>query len=935
MLRTIQTTGSRPLVFIRLISEKKALTNVYQPPALNELDKKWRQRWNEVYHNGSIHSSLGNDQKGIEEGDQKKETFYCLTMFPYPSGKLHLGHQRVFTISDVIARFKKLQGYDVIHPMGWDAFGLPAENAAVERGADPSDWTEQNVQHMKTQIDLMMTDFSWDREINTSSPDYYIWTQKLFTLLFEHGLAYRAGAVINWDPVDQTVLANEQVDAEGRSWRSGAIVEKRELEQWFIGITKYAESLLDDLKLLDGWPEKVKAMQKNWIGLSKGADIEFPTCSKEFPYLKIYTSRPDTLFSVQFIALALDHPLVKKCAETDTKLSSFIENHFDVESGNTLKDGYELQNVQASIPLNVDGSSNETYNIPIFAAPYVLGSYGHGAVMGCPAHDKRDQAFWQLHRPGEQVIQTVGSYESSGVSESIFTEKGVLYDKSKLPNGLDTLGMFNGLSSTEAAEKICKLLEELKRGGATTQLRIRDWLISRQRYWGAPIPIIHCESCGPVSVPDKDLPVLLPKISTKKFGKGNPLSTIDSFVNTTCPSCGSAAKRETDTMDTFIDSSWYFFRFCDPQNTNKMFSHAKASKHMPVDIYTGGVEHAILHLLYSRFIAKFLGDIGMWDGKTLHNEPIKRLVTQGMVHGKTYKDPENGRFLKPEEVDLSNPNTPVIIETGKTASVSYEKMSKSKYNGVDPATCIGKYGADAVRAYTLFSAPISDVLLWNEEQILGTERWLKKVLRLSQEIAIAVKENKTTIKIAENNCIELNGKSYAISSLKKSEIEVYNATEMFTAKISNSIDVDYSLNTIVSDCMKMTNLLQTAVKDQTLPEVLLDSYKKLLICMAPITPAVAEECWEFIAVQLNQPWQSIFNESYPKSRPALLSTMNYNIIVNGKRLMSFDLEADLLSLSENGIQQMVNEHLPDKHKIKVELIKKMVVKKGLVSFVCK
>lgn len=919
----------RPISFGRLYSVSKQGSFSSSLP-LNALDKKWKQRWNEVFPNGSIHSSL---EDSSAEGKNKKP-FYCLTMFPYPSGNLHLGHQRVYTISDVIARYRKLKGYNVIHPMGWDAFGLPAENAAVERGVDPSDWTEQNVEHMKKQFDLMLTDFNWDREINTSSPDYYKWTQKLFTLLFEHGLAYRAGAVINWDPIDQTVLANEQVDANGHSWRSGALVEKRELEQWFIGITKYAESLLEDLKLLDGWPEKVKSMQKNWIGLSKGADIEFPTTSDEFLALKIYTSRPDTIFSVQFIALALDHPIVKNAAEFDPELAQFIEKHSDPEKNTTLKDGYEIKGIFASLPINVEGSIEDSFDIPIFAAPYVLGSYGHGAVMGCPAHDLRDLEFWNLHKPDHRAIQTIGPCKSKSISEGTFTETGILYDNRVLPDGLGSIGIFNEMTSAEAADKICDILAHFKRGSKSTQLRIRDWLISRQRYWGAPIPIIHCDSCGPVAVPDKDLPVLLPKISTKNFGKGNPLGSIESFVNTTCPSCGSHAKRETDTMDTFIDSSWYFFRFCDPLNKNEIFDFKKASENMPVDIYTGGVEHAILHLLYSRFISKFLGSINMWDGKSFNDEPIKRLITQGMVHGKTYKDPDSGRFLKPDEVIMDIPGNPIVRETGKAASVSYEKMSKSKYNGVDPATCIGKYGADAVRAHTLFSAPIADVLLWNEEQILGTERWLKKVVKMSLDVITAVTESNGNLEMTSKEGVLLNGKVYTVSLFGKRELDVYNYTEEFTAKISSSIEIDLSLNTIISDCMKMTNILQNALKNGTLSEVLLDSYKKLLICMSPVTPSVAEECWENLALLLKKPWKSIFTESFPESRPILLSTVNYNVIINGKRVHSFSSDTELLNLSENDVQRLVNDELSPKLQIDPQKVKKMVVKKGVISFVC-
>lgn len=932
MLRRARASRSFSPIFRRYASGQEGSLGSSHNTPLNELDKKWKKRWNEVFPNGSIHSRLNDSSRSENNG---KDSFYCLTMFPYPSGNLHMGHQRVYTISDVIARFKKLKGYNVIHPMGWDAFGLPAENAAVERGADPADWTEQNVEQMKKQFDLMLVDFDWEREINTSSPDYYKWTQKLFTLLFEKGLAYRAGAVINWDPVDQTVLANEQVDSEGRSWRSGALVEKRELEQWFIGITKYAEELLNDLTLLEGWPEKVKAMQKNWIGLSKGADIDFPVSSEQFSNIRVYTSRPDTLFSVQFLALSLEHPIVTELARSNPELAQFIDLHSESDIHSTLKDGFELKGIRASIPLTVDGTTNETFDVPIFAAPYVIGGYGSGTVMGCPAHDSRDNAFWSQHRPGQAVKPTIRPLSGETAPEDLITETGIVSDNLNLPNGLLHLGKFNGLTSAEAGSLVCESLSKAQRGGTSTQLRIRDWLISRQRYWGAPIPIIHCDSCGAVPVPDKDLPVLLPKVSTKNFGKGNPLGSIESFVNTKCPSCGGDARRETDTMDTFIDSSWYFFRFCDPHNSEAIFDYEKASRTMPVDLYTGGVEHAILHLLYSRFISKFLGDAGLWNGKNFNNEPIKRLVTQGMVHGKTYKDPENGKFLKPDEITLSASGVPMAKNSGKEALVSYEKMSKSKYNGVDPAACIKKYGADAVRAHTLFSAPISDVLLWNEELILGIERWLKKVLKMSSEVVMASQTSKSTIKASETSGIILNGEHYELSLLSPKELQIYNATEEFTAKISQSIDVDLSLNTIVLDYMKLTNLLQSAFKERVLHEIILDSYKKLLICMAPVVPAIAEECWEILLRGTNQTWSSIFSQKFPDSKPALLNIVSYNVIINGKRVCAISSDEKLIGLPEQEILSLVVENLPPKKNIDTNRISKMVVKKGVISLVCK
>ncbi|KAF3992600.1 hypothetical protein FT663_02253 [Candidozyma haemuli var. vulneris] len=892
---------------------------------LNEIDKKWMQKWKEAAIDG------------VERPNKNGKSFYCLSMFPYPSGTLHLGHQRVYTISDVIARFKRLQGYDVIHPMGWDAFGLPAENAAVERGINPAVWTETNIAKMKDQMELMLANFDWDREVNTSSPDYYKWTQKIFTLLFENGLAYRKGAEINWDPIDQTVLANEQVDSEGKSWRSGAKVEKRTLEQWFIGITKYASALQNDLKLLDEWPDKVKAMQKHWIGESHGAEIVFPSQGSSQDSVTVFTSRPDTLFSVQFIALALNHPIVQEIAQNDKDLAEYIalaKNDDDPLS----KSGYLMENVKVTLPIDINGEQKRDFDVPVYVAPYVLGSYGHGAVMGCPAHDERDSAFWALHMPGVPVRPTVGPSDKKKVAEQkgLFTAKnGKLYDGSILKNGVPSLGNLFDVSSKEAGKKIMTLLEKNHTGGKATQFKIRDWLISRQRYWGAPIPIVHCDSCGPVAVPDKDLPVLLPKIDGKSFGSGNPLDKLESFVHTTCPSCGGPAKRDTDTMDTFIDSSWYFFRYLDSQNLNKVFDHDKATRHMPVDLYVGGVEHAILHLLYSRFISKFLGDIGMWDGKDVRNEPIKKLVTQGMVHGKTFTDPESGRFLKPEEVDLSDASRPKIKATGLVPSVSFEKMSKSKYNGVDPAKCIETYGADAVRAHILFSAPISDQLNWNEDQIQGIERWLKKVINLKDDVIKMVSSSQSMS--TEGNTfkdIELAGEVYDQIVLSEKELNLYNDIRFYTNKISKSVEVDLSFNTIISDFMKMTNALQAAVKDGNFyPAIILDAYERLLVVMSPATPSIAEECWEGLAKGFGKPFTSIFNESFPTSEPIASPYTNFNIFINGKARHSMQALRSLASESEEKVLSIALAEGPVKKFVGDKAIKKLIVKEGLISII--
>lgn len=877
-------------------------------PQLSQLHTKWLEKWKGEFPGRSLHPKKA-------KGSKSQETFYCLSMFPYPSGTLHLGHQRVYTISDVISRFKRLRGYNVVHPMGWDAFGLPAENAAVERGINPGVWTEQNIAKMKSQMELMMADFDWDREVNTSSPDYYKWTQKLFTLMFENGLAYRKGAEINWDPVDQTVLANEQVDAQGRSWRSGAKVEKRILEQWFIGITKYAAALEQDLKDLD-WPDKVKAMQRNWIGQSQGAHVVFR--SQEMGNLTVFTTRLDTLFSVQFLALSCSHPLVEKLKRNDRKLAEFVEATESLDDP-TSKTGYKLD-FCVSMPLSTSGSVPETYNIPVFVAPYVLSGYGTGAVMGCPAHDERDMEFWRTHFPNDPIIPTIRKTDCSEIDTGA---GGFL--SSDLPGGR-SLGEFNGLSSEEAAQKLAKILSEQLLGGPTTNYKIRDWLISRQRYWGAPIPIIHCNDCGEVPVPDKDLPVTLPAIEGASFIGGSPLAKFDEFVNTECPKCNGPAKRDTDTMDTFIDSSWYFFRYADAKNADRIFDYDKASKIMPVDTYIGGVEHAILHLLYSRFVSKFLADCGLWDGSQLKGEPIRKLVTQGMVHGKTYTDPKSGAFLKPDEVVFTS-SGPKIKSSGEDPLVTFEKMSKSKYNGTDPVTSIGQYGADAVRAQILFAAPVGDVLNWNESHILGIQRWLKKVLRLGSEV-VKPRQFKASFAPLKSDGLLLE---------TNEEIALHNMFASFTQKIAKSIDEDLSFNTIVSDYMKMTNYLQDALASQTTikKENLLAAYKILLIVMSPVTPAVAEECWERLLTSLGQKWQSILHELYPQSLIIESPHGKFTVMVNGKKLTTFVGEKSLIEMGEKDVVAHVSRLSEVKPHVEGKAILKVILKPGVIGIVCK
>ncbi|CAN3503863.1 leucine--tRNA ligase, mitochondrial [Diutina catenulata] len=923
---------TRPVVCRRLLT---SASKVHLP----DLDAKWAQRW--LAESGSFHP-------GKDQTPANAPSFYCLSMFPYPSGMLHLGHVRVYTISDVVARFKRAKGYQVIHPMGWDAFGLPAENAAVERGVNPAVWTRSNIEKMKQQMQLMLADFDWDREVSTCSPDYYKWTQKIFLLLYEHGLAYRKEAEINWDPVDQTVLANEQVDADGRSWRSGAVVEKRNLEQWFIGITKYAGALDADLKQLDQWPHKVKAMQKNWIGTSHGAEVTFELAGAD--PVTVFTSRPDTLMSVQFVAVALTHPVAQAAAAQDPELAAFIKAQQSLppkaRDEPDSKEGYQLKGVRATVPL-------AGCDVPVYVAPYVLGTYGHGAVMGCPGHDQRDFDFWQTHHPGQDVVQVVAEVEESPkkAKKAPLVQKettavpycgktGILAEKSaRFPLGVASLGPYASLSTKDAARSITQALSDAGCGGPSTQYKIRDWLISRQRFWGAPIPIVHCNSCGTVPVPDAELPVMLPNIDGEVFGKGNPLTKLEEFTKTTCPSCGNEhARRETDTMDTFMDSSWYFFRYLDAKNESQPFDYAKASRSMPVDLYIGGVEHAILHLLYSRFLSKFLADAGLWGSKEAAEfayEPFKRLVTQGMVHGKTYTDPATGRFLKPDELtaDLK------VAGTGEPASVSFEKMSKSKYNGVDPQQAIQQFGADATRAQMLFSAPVSDVLNWNEEHISGVTRWLEKVLALAHQVGdyAVASPQRPADDVTEDVGVSLallGQPEWQQPQLNSHEYALFNDIQHYLGRISATVDDDLAMNTIISDYMKMTNALVAGLKADSYldPRVVVDCFKKLLVVMAPVTPCVAEEAWEILAHKLGEAHRSIFHQRFPEPQVLVSPYTNYNVFVNGKARATFRGLKSLVEQSQDDVVAQVLA-LDQVSKFVGGQLKKVIVKPGVVSLI--
>ncbi|MEY3171947.1 MAG: leucyl-tRNA synthetase, partial [Pseudomonadota bacterium] len=602
--------------------------------------------------------------------DSKKPKYYCLSMFPYPSGKLHMGHVRNYTIGDVLSRFHRMLGFNVLQPMGWDAFGLPAENAALQNKSAPADWTYSNIDYMKHQLKQLGLAIDWKREIATCRPEYYKWEQWLFTQLFKKKLIYKKISTVNWDPIDQTVLANEQV-IDGKGWRSGAVVEKKEIPQYFMKITEYAEELLNDLDSLEGWPEQVKIMQKNWIGKSYGCEIEFDI--KDYAdSVKIYTTRPDTLLGVTYIAIAAEHPLTSFIKKNNPTIEAFVN---ECTRGSVAE-----ADLATAEKIGIDSGLRAIHpitqkEVPVWIANYVLMNYGSGAVMAVPAHDERDFHFAKKYKLEiEQVIEPIDS-KTINIYEAAYTEHGRLINS----------GEFNGLEFQSAFDAIVKKLTSLNKGKKTTQFRLRDWGISRQRYWGCPIPIIKCHSCGEVPVPEKDLPVVLPE-NIVMNGVGSPIKQAESFFKTTCPSCGKDAERETDTMDTFVESSWYFARYPSYDNQNAMVDE-RSNYWMPVDQYIGGIEHAILHLLYARFFNKLLRDLGLIK----HKEPFKNLLTQGMV-----------------------------LKNGT-------KMSKSKGNTVDPQSLIDQFGADTARLFIMFADPPEQSLEWSDSGVEGANRFLKRL----------------------------------------------------------------------------------------------------------------------------------------------------------------------------------------------------------------
>ncbi|MEQ8999640.1 MAG: leucine--tRNA ligase [Coleofasciculus sp. B1-GNL1-01] len=844
-----------------------------------EIEEKWQTHWS--------HQNLDQTQ---DKADKPK--FYALSMFPYPSGNLHMGHVRNYTITDVIARKSRMQGYRVLHPMGWDAFGLPAENAAIQRGVHPAKWTYQNITQMQSELKRLGLSYDWNRELATCAPDYYKWTQWIFLQFLHAGLAYQKEAAVNWDPIDQTVLANEQVDSEGRSWRSGAKVERKLLRQWFLKITDYAEQLLNDLDKLEGWPERVKLMQANWIGKSVGAYLEFPIIGLE-EKIGVFTTRPDTVYGVTYVVLAPEHPLTPKVTTPDRKaaVDAFIQE---------VTQESELERTAEDKPKRGIPTGGKAMNpftgekIPIWIADYVLYEYGTGAVMGVPAHDARDFQFAKEQQlPIKTVIVAADAADPKAEPKQAYTEPGVVVNSD----------LFNGMESIAAKAEIVKYAERKGWGKARIQYRLRDWLISRQRYWGAPIPVIYCPDCGIVPVPEQDLPVALPENVAMSGGRVASLSQVEGWADVPCPTCGTAAKRETDTMDTFIDSSWYFLRYPDANNHQQVFDSSKTNDWMPVDQYVGGIEHAILHLLYSRFFTKFLRDRGLLN----FDEPFQRLLTQGMVQGLTYMNPRTGKWIPSVEVNPSDPKDP---ETGETLEVSYKTMSKSKYNGVAPEEVINKYGADTARMFILFKAPPEKDLEWDDADVEGQFRFLNRVWRLVEEFTAKGTNRSTTTP----------------NELSKPEKDLRRAIHTAIKEVTDDLDGDYQFNTAVSELMKLSNALGDA-KCKNSP-VYAEGIETLILLLAPFAPHIAEELWHGIghtdSVHL-QPWCTFEPEALVADEITLV------IQIMGKTRGTIQVPADS---DKSALEQYARESEVAQRYITGKTVKKVIVVPGkLVNFV--
>ena len=814
------------------------------------VEKKWQELWqqNQVFR--------------VSENTEKPK-YYLLEMFPYPSGRIHMGHVRNYAIGDVVARFKRMQGFNVLHPMGWDAFGMPAENAAIEHGTHPAKWTYENIDSMRKQLKRMGLSYDWQREFATCDESYYRWEQLIFLKMFERGLAYKKGSTVNWCPDCQTVLANEQVE-DGSCWRCHNLVEAKELEQWFFKITDYADELLDWTEKLPGWPERVLAMQRNWIGKSYGCEIEFPVAGKS-EKVKVFTTRPDTLFGATFMSLAPEHPLVRTLVTAEqqqavAEFTSQVERQDKIArtSGDLEKLGV-FTGAYCVNPLTGK-------NIPVYLANFVLMDYGTGAVMAVPAHDQRDFEFaGKYGLPIQVVIQPEGDSLIAGQLAEAYVGPG------KLVNS----GQFDGIDNEAAKEKIAEYLDQRKEGRKTVNFRLRDWGVSRQRYWGTPIPIIYCDSCGAVPVPEQDLPVLLPKDVELTGEGGSPLARHQEFIKVACPSCGRPARRESDTFDTFVESSWYFARYACPDYTDGPLDKKAVNYWLPVDQYIGGIEHAVMHLLYARFYTKVLRDLGLLDV----DEPFANLLTQGMVCMETQRCQEHG-WLYPEQVADGK-----CVQCGKPAVIGRnEKMSKSKKNVIDPNQLIDQYGADTARLFSLFAAPPEKDLEWNEQGVEGCFRFLNRVWR-------AVHDN-----------LELIQTAAVTSNAQGDGAELRRKIHQTIKKVTEDVDGRFHFNTAIAAVMELVNAIYGFKSPNDHAGVMREALETVVRLLTPFVPHVSEELWQLLGHQ-----ETIETAGWPTWDPAALLADEIDLViqVNGKvrGKVAVAVSADQLAIEKAALEE--------------------------------
>ncbi|NOQ52174.1 MAG: leucine--tRNA ligase [Desulfuromonadaceae bacterium] len=821
------------------------------------VEQKWQEKWRQ-------------EQTFRASETSNKPKYYLLEMFPYPSGRIHMGHVRNYAIGDVVARFKRMQGFNVLHPMGWDAFGMPAENAAIEHKTHPAKWTYENIDSMRQQLQRIGLSYDWQREFATCNVDYYRWEQLIFLKMFERGLAYKKGSSVNWCPDCQTVLANEQVE-DGSCWRCHNPVEQKELEQWFFKITDYADELLDWTEKLPGWPERVLAMQRNWIGKSYGCEIEFPVADSS-QKVKVFTTRPDTLFGATFMSLAPEHPLAKSlvtAAQQETVEQFFAQVERQDKIERTSGDLEKLGVFTGSYCINpLTGK-----NIPVFLANFILMEYGTGAVMAVPAHDQRDFEFARKYElPIQVVIQPAGdALLPEGMAEA-YVGPGLLVNS----------GQFDGIENESAKEKIAVYLEQRNEGRKTVNYRLRDWGVSRQRYWGTPIPIIYCDSCGAVPVPEEDLPVTLP-VDVELTGEGgSPLARHQAFLKVACPVCGKPARRESDTFDTFVESSWYFVRYSCPDYTDGPLDRAAANYWLPVDQYIGGIEHAVMHLLYARFFTKVLRDLGMLDV----DEPFTKLLTQGMVCMETQRCPEHGWLYPEQVVDGKCAHCGQTAEFGRT-----EKMSKSKKNVIDPNQLIDQYGADTARLFSLFAAPPEKDLEWNEQGVEGCSRFLNRVWR-------GVVDNLDLLENAE-----------LPSDISGIAADLRRKTHQTIKKVTEDIDGRFHFNTAIAAVMELVNAIYAFKEGPEHPGVVREALETVVRLLNPFVPHTCEELWEMLGHH-----ESIETVGWPQWEEAALLSAEITLVVQvngkvrGKLAVAVDADKESIeaaALAEPNVQRFV------------------------------